>query len=187
MLLPIQVWEDIPGYEGLYQVSNTGKVRSLGNNKSRKTKILKQNTTKNGYKRVGLWKNGKRKPYYVHRLVAQVFLPNPNNLPEVNHIDENKQNNVVWNLEWCDREYNLNYGTRIERFSKNNPNAKAVLMFDLNGDFIQRFDCINDAVRFLGKNKGAGHISACAKGKPGHESCYGYKWQYEEEQEKQVI
>ena len=118
MLLPKRVWKDIPGYEGVYQVSNTGQVRSLGNNKSRKTKILKQATNKHGYKLVQLYKNGKGKLYTVHKLVAQAFLENPNNLSEINHKDENKQNNCSWNLEYCTHEYNMNYGTIKERMSE---------------------------------------------------------------------
>lgn len=118
MLLPKRVWKDIEGFEGLYQVSNDGKVRSLGNNKSRKTKILKQVTNNCGYKLVGLYKNGKGKFYTVHRLVAQAFISNPNNWPQVNHKNEVKDDNRVCNLEWCTQEYNCNYGTRNERQSK---------------------------------------------------------------------
>lgn len=189
MLLPKQIWRDIPGYEGLYQVSNTGKVRSLNYRRSKKTKILKQHTNKYGYKLIGLNKMGKRTGYAVHRLVAICFISNPNNLTEVNHKDENKTNNTVWNLQWCDRTYNNNYGTRKEKVScnmvgknkgKNSSKAKPILMFTLNGTFIKRFDCIADACEYLGKNiNSSGNISNCAKAKPGHESCYGYKWLYE--------
>ena len=115
MLLPKRIWKDIPGYEGLYQVSNTGQVRSLNYRQTGKTKILKQHTDKNGYKKVGLSKNGKVKTYAVHRLVAKAFISNPNNLPYVNHKDENPSNNAVWNLEWCDCSYNTSYGTSRER------------------------------------------------------------------------
>ena len=116
MLLPKQIWKDIPRYEGKYQVSNTGKVRSLNYKRTGKTKILKPHTNRDGYKTVNLLKPGEKyKPYYVHRLVAQAFIPNPNNWPQVNHIDEDKANNVVWNLEWCTQQYNMNYGTRNER------------------------------------------------------------------------
>lgn len=110
MLLPKQYWRDIPNYEGKYQVSNTGRVRSLNYGRTGKIKVLKQGTKDNGYKVVVIYKNGKRKKYLVHRLVAQAFIPNPNNYPIINHKDENKTNNAVWNLEWCTYEYNVNYG-----------------------------------------------------------------------------
>ena len=112
MLLPKQIWKDIPGYQGLYQVSNTGKVRSLRYNK---TRILKQWTTEKGYKKVQLHNNCTYKNYYTHRLVAQTFIANPNNLPEVNHVNENPGDNVVWNLEWCTSHYNVNYGNRTQK------------------------------------------------------------------------
>lgn len=110
MLLPKQYWKDIEGYEGLYQVSNTGKVRSLNYRRTGETKVLKPSTSKLGYKSVNLCKDGKNKGYLVHRLVALAFIPNPNNYPVVNHKDENPSNNTVWNLEWCTQEYNINYG-----------------------------------------------------------------------------
>ena len=118
MLLPKQVWKDIKGYEGLYQVSNTGKARSMNYRNTGNVRRLKPSVNKDGYLQVGLYKEGKYYRYLVHRLVALTFIPNPNNLPQVNHKDENKANNTVWNLEWCDAKYNSNYGTRIERCSK---------------------------------------------------------------------
>lgn len=128
MLLPKRIWKDIQGFEGLYQVSNDGKVRSLdriinykdGRARLEKGHKLKPHADKKGYTRVTLCKNNKCKPYLVHRLVAMAFIPNPNNWPQVNHKDENKTNNTVWNLEWCDRIYNCNYGTRNERISNGN-------------------------------------------------------------------
>lgn len=186
MLLPKQIWKDIEGYEGLYQVSNTGKVRSLNYRCTGKSKTLKQDTTKFGYNLIVLYKNHKRKVYLVHRLVAQAFIPNPNNLPEVNHIDENKANNQVSNLEWCDRTYNCNYGTYKQRVSealkgkhegKNNPRAKPVLMFTLDGDFIRKFDCVADANEYLGKDRRSKNIYICTRGKT--KTAYGYIWKYE--------
>lgn len=118
MLLPKQIWREIPGYEGLYQVSNTGRVRSLNYNGTRKTKVLKQITDKLGYKRVNLFKNNKKKNYLVHRLVALAFIPNPNNYPIINHKDENPSNNYYKNLEWCTYEYNNNYGTKKQKISE---------------------------------------------------------------------
>ena len=113
----MEIWKDIEGYEGFYQVSNYGRVKSLNYNRTGKAKELKQSINL-GYKYVILYKDNKRKKFLVHRLVAQAFVPNPNEYLEVNHIDENKANNCVWNLEWCTRLYNNNYGTINERISK---------------------------------------------------------------------
>ena len=119
MLLPKRVWKDIPGYEGKYQVSNIGQVRSLNyRGNTGKTKILKQDTGRDGYKRVVLCKDGKYKKYLVHRLVAMAFIPNPHNYPIINQKDENKTNNQYKNLEWCTIQYNNNYGTHNEKISK---------------------------------------------------------------------
>ena len=108
------VWKDIPNYEGIYQISNYGEILRLECYDSRghwrNSRIKKQIKNKDGYFVVGLHKNGIESKFLVHRLVAQAFLNNPLNLPEVNHKDENKQNNVVSNLEWCTRVYNVNYG-----------------------------------------------------------------------------
>ena len=109
-------WRDIKGYEGLYQVSNLGRVRSFYNNKG---KILKGTPDKDGYLRVALYKNGPKK-YGIHQLVAKMFIPNPNNLPAINHKDENKQNNTTENLEWCTIAYNNSYGDRLKKVSKTN-------------------------------------------------------------------
>lgn len=97
-----EIWKDIEGYEGKYQVSNTGEVKSLNYRGSGKTKLLRQTADKDGYKCVIFCKNGKVKGYKVHRLVAIAFIPNPNSLPIINHKDEDKTNNCVDNLEWCD-------------------------------------------------------------------------------------
>lgn len=113
-----EIWADISGYEGKYQVSNLGRVKSLNYSHTCKEKILKHKKNRYGYLTVNLCSNGKLKMFSIHRLVAQSFIPNTNNLPEVNHKDENKENNCVENLEWSTRKYNLCYGTRIERISK---------------------------------------------------------------------
>ena len=110
-----EIWCPIRGYEGIYEVSDQGRVKSIGYGKER---ILRPGRNTCGYLLVGLRKNREQKWYLVHRLVAQAFIPNPDNLPQVNHKDENKTNNSVQNLEWCDRKYNCNYGTRNQRISK---------------------------------------------------------------------
>lgn len=108
-----EVWKDIVGYEGFYKISNFGNVKSFHYGKEY---LLKLGIEKDKlYHKVSLNKYGKIKTIRVHRLVAKAFIPNPYNLPDVNHKDENKQNNMVQNLEWCDKEYNNNYGTKIER------------------------------------------------------------------------
>ena len=105
-----EIWKDIPGYEGLYQVSNFGRVKSL-----RKAIIMSIRINKKGYSTIGLSKNGVFNRKSIHRLVAEAFLPNPDNLPQVNHKDEDKSNNRVDNLEWCSQLYNNIYGSRMER------------------------------------------------------------------------
>lgn len=124
-----EIWKDIPGYEGSYQVSNYGRVKRLEhitpNNIRLPEKISTQFKNQNGYMMVILSKNGEGKQFVVHRLVAQAFLPNPNNLPFVNHKDESRIHNNVENLEWCTAKYNSNYGTIKDRKSKNMTKAWA--------------------------------------------------------------
>ena len=134
-----EIWNDIEGLEGVYQVSNLGRVKSLdryvnGRINGRKSYIKGCFLTplcgcgrRKKYLHVNLCVNGKCKKYSIHQLVAKAFIPNPNNLPLVNHKDENPSNNFVDNLEWCDAKYNINYGTRNKRVSEkmkgeNHPN-----------------------------------------------------------------
>lgn len=158
-----EVWKDIEGYEGLYQVSNTGKVKSLGNDKSRKEKILKQGKHTDGYFQVSLFKNSKRKTFRVQCLVAKAFIPNPENKLEVNHKNEIKTDNRVENLEWCDHKYNINYGTRNERVSKiltnRKDNSKNVLCVETN--------IIYQSIMEAQRNTGISNtnISECCNGK----------------------
>ena len=108
-----EIWKDIEGYEGLYQVSNLGKIKSIQylnrvNNKSYpRNKILKIIINEKGYLKVDLYKLKKKKRFRIHRLIAQAFIPNPNNFPEINHINGNKQDNSINNLEWCTHSYNM--------------------------------------------------------------------------------
>lgn len=121
----LEIFKDVEGYEGKYQVSNKGRVKSMareiknGPNKSATRhlpeKILKNDIIRNGYAQVAFWKDGKKKNHLVHRLVAKTFLSNPQKLPDVNHIDENKINNQIDNLEWVSRKQNMNHGTLPSR------------------------------------------------------------------------
>ena len=120
-----------------------------------------------GYLQVILYKDGKVKHYGVHRLIAEAYIPNPNNLPQVNHKDENKTNNCLQNLEWCDAKYNNNYGTRIEK------TKKPILQYDLDGNFIREWPSATD----VGKEV-KGIICNCLKGR--YKSACGYIWKYKE-------
>lgn len=130
-------WRPVVGYEGLYEISSKGRVKSLNYRRTGKEKILKTFDNSKGYPCVKLFKDGKNKNCRIHRLVAQAFLENPYNLPEVNHIDENKQNSCVENLEWCSRSYNVNYGTRNQRVSEmriNDPRLSKTVVGINNAD-----------------------------------------------------
>ena len=162
-----EIWRDIDGYEGLYQVSNKGRVKSL---KWGKERILRPRDNGRGYLRVQLTKENTSKHIRVHRLVARAFIPNPHNLPEINHIDENKKNNSVENLEWCDRRYNVNYGTRNERVSRK------ILQYSKSGEFIREWQGAREVERVLGIDNS--HINACCRGK--QKSAYGFIWRYKE-------
>ena len=160
-----EYWRPVVEYEGLYMVSNWGRVKSMNYNHSGKEKILKPGKDKNGYLKVGLCKNGKVKTFYVHKLVAEAFLLNPNNLPCINHKDENKQNNSVNNLEWCSYSYNINFGTRNKRMAKKNTNgkrSKSVLQYDLEGNFVREWESTAECGRngFIQQA-----VVACCKGK----------------------
>jgi len=127
-------WRDVVGYEGYYQVSSNGKVKSLsrklGNNHVTKDIVMKPVIDKYGYKRLGLYKNNKLTNALVHRLVATAFVDNNENKNIVNHKDENKTNNNIDNLEWVTVKENNNYGTRIERISNSNKNKIKVIYRD---------------------------------------------------------
>ena len=181
-------WKDIKDYEGLYQVSNWGKILSLNYRNTGKPGLMNPGTNKDGYLVVYLSKNVERKMCYVHRLVAETFLDNPDNLPEVNHIDENKTNNFVFlnedgsvdkeksNLEWKNHRDNCNHGTRTERVAKANTNgirSKPVLQLSLSGDLIREWPSIGECGR-NGFNKG--NVWACCNGKKPQYK--GFLWMY---------
>lgn len=178
-----EVWKDIVGYEGLYQVSSSGTVRSLDRYVPHKTFgkkfcegcMMAAHINNAGYMTVNLCKHNKYKSFDIHRLVALAFIPNPDNLPQVNHKDENKHNNCVDNLEWCTNQENNLYGTKVERQVKKI--KKPVLQYDCEMNFIKEWESPTDAEEFFsGKHTGA--ISRCINGKS--KTSYGYKWKYKE-------
>lgn len=171
----MEIWKDIKGYEGLYQVSNYGMVRSLNYRHTGKAKILRQSKTKWGYLIVCLYKDRKSKWFSVHRIVASTFIANPLNLPCVNHRNEAKTDNIVENLEFCDYKYNNNYGTHIERSAKKH--SKPVLQYTKTGEFIREWTSIIEVKKKLGY--GNGNISNCCLKKI--KSAYGYIWKYKKE------
>lgn len=179
-----EVWKDIEGYEGIYQVSNLTRVRSVdryvrtsrgGGLKPVKGKILKQAVLPNGYVGVRLQKDNKVKTHLVHRLVAQAFIPNPDNLPQVNHKSEVKTENSIENLEWCNADYNVHYGTGIKR-NQEKQISKPVLCYSLDGNFIDRYHSIREASRITCANKA--NIKFCCENKPRYKSAGGFKWRY---------
>lgn len=173
-----EVWKDVKGYEGLYQISNLGKVKSFPKlhrtgsiGYTTKEKILKISLTFNGYEKVSLYKEGKKKDYRINRLVAIAFIPNPLNLPEVNHKDENKINNKMDNLEWCTKQYNLNYGTHRKRQAITRGNK--VYQYSTNKEFIKVWDSTREAQR---NGFDSGHISKCCNNTS--KTHKGYVWSY---------
>ena len=147
----MEIWRDIKGYEGIYQISNKGRVKSLHYGKE---KILSP-SKHSGYFFVRLFKKGEKpKEFDIHRLVAQAFLPNPDNLPIVNHKDENKLNNNVENLEWCNSEYNLNYGNRNERVNiARKKHRKKIVCVESNEIFNGSKDIIDKIINCCENNE----------------------------------
>ncbi len=178
-----EIWKDIKGYEGLYQVSNLGRIKSLsreckhslGGNRKVTERIIKLTKDKDGYYKVMLHKNTENKTFRVHRLVAQAFINNPTNAEIVNHKDENPSNNRVDNLEWCNKKYNNTYGTKIKRQSKKI--KREVYQYDLQGNFINKYNSVKEAGTSLGVNRA--NIANCCRGLT--KTAYGFIWRYTKE------
>ena len=156
----------IKDYEN-YEVTCSGEVIN-----TKTGRVLNPSKFKNGYLCVSLYKNRKKKTFHVHRLVAEAFIPNPDNLPQVNHRDEDKTNNNVENLEWCTDKYNNSYGTRNERIGKTK--SKTVLQLRKDGSLIRIWSSTMEVERQL--HYSPGNISACCRGK--RHTAYGFKWCY---------
>lgn len=193
-------WKDITGYEGLYQVSNLGRIKSLDryikgrNNCDRLIKGQIINTysiSNSGYKQIRLSLKHKKTSYYIHRLVAQAFLPNPENLPEVDHINTFKDDNSIWNLQWVphikqfknpitkknmSKSHSGERGASYGKFGKDHHSSKPVLQYDLDGNFIKEWECTMQVQRELGIR--FGDISACCRHYRYHKTAGGYKWEF---------
>lgn len=174
-----EIWKDIFSYDGLYQISNFGNVKSFHRHKDGKT--LNPVIATDGYRRIGLRKQNKSKYAAIHRLVASAFIPNPINLPEVNHIDGDKLNNNLLNLEWCDRYRNIQHAHSIGLINipkgKDNCMSKQVIQFDLCGNFIKEWGSIGLAAREL--KISSGDISSCCTGRL--QTANGYIWRHKED------
>lgn len=171
-----EIWKDIEGYEGLYQVSNLGRVKAFAKKGLPQDKILSC-ANSNSYRMIYLRKNGKRSYHSVHRLVAKAFIPNPKELPFVNHKNEKKADNRAVNLEWCDAKYNTNYGTCIKRRARaqtNRHGAISVIQYTLHGDMIAEYPSLMEASRK--SNVPVRAICACCK--KHQKSAFGYVWKY---------
>lgn len=187
MIIIEEIWRDIKGFENKYQISNYGRVKSLVRNKRLNNQIRKTTISNEGYEKIVLTNKKYTKTFYIHRLVAETFIPNPKKLKEVNHKDEIKTNNYVENLEWCTRKYNINYGKRNNKSSntlkENNYNSKQIFQYDLNGKLIKKWKSVTEAANFLKINKSI-LSNICNK----NMSFYnGFYWSFIQEDKKIII
>lgn len=177
----MEIWKAIKGYEGLYEVSNLGNVKTLKNNK-----VLKPYISNAKYLLVSLYKNGKRKHKTIHRLVAEAFIPNIENKTQVNHIDGNKQNNNVKNLEWTSASENLKhaYAIGIKKVSSKNYTTikkaqetckRKIIQYDLQGNFIRKWNSLKEAGTKL--NIVSQNISKVCMGQ--RNKAGGFIWRYD--------
>ena len=196
-----EIWKPVVGLESRYMISSLGRVKRLsydivdkmGRHTHHKDKIMKVRIgAQTGYPQVNLWVGEKSKPFTIHRLIAEAFIPNPNNYPCVNHIDENRANSVFGNLEWCTYGYNCMYGSArerrrdsLKRFYENHPEFKKTVkkrgntfkvnQYTLNGDLIKTYDGgIPEIRKTFGRSYG---ISSCVTHK--NPTAYGFVWRYD--------
>lgn len=180
-----EVWKDIINYEGIYRISIYGRLKSLKFNKER---IVKPHIITKKYHEAMLWKDGVKKCFHLHRLVAQAFVHNDNEkeFVQVNHKDENKNNNTASNLEWCDNKYNSNYGTRNKRMSntlRGLPKlylSKPVCQYTIDGEFIKEWQSAKEAARCLGYSHSSGIDKSCNAGGKIYK---GYIWKRKDKNE----
>lgn len=164
-----EIWKDLPGYKGYYQVSSLGRVRSLPRNGTKKeVHVLSLNKKKTGYVNILLSKDNKRKTCRVHRLVACAFIPNPENKPQINHKNGCRSDNRVENLEWVSSQENIKHKFDVLNYKMSKRNPKSVRCIETG----QEFECIKDAERFYGKSYGA--IQHAVNGKT--KTAYGLHW-----------
>ena len=180
----VETWRPVKGFEGLYEVSSLARVRSLDRQITKqhntgtyylynvRGKMMNPEKAANGYLVVKIYKEGKTYHKLVHRLVAEAFVPNPDNLPEVNHKDEDKTNNLPSNLEWCDHKYNLNYGTVKQKISSKN--GKPIEQLTMAGQHVAFFDNPFAAQRVTNGRFKAVAIQYALDDK--NKTAYGYQW-----------
>ena len=169
-----ELWKDVEGYEGKYQVSNLGRVKSLNFRNTNTSKIMSLNDNGYGYLVVSLRKDGKRESKYVHRLVAQAFIENKENKPQVNHIDEDKRNNCVDNLEWVTGSENINHGTRNIRDGLNKKTG--VIGINISSGYIIGFNSFKESKDFSFNPR---CISHCVSGR--NKTHKGFRWMYDKD------
>ncbi len=175
----MEKWKEIEGYTD-YMVSNLGNVKSLNYNRTGKEKILKPKYN-NGYYIIGLRKNGKQNFYLIHRLVAEAFIQNTDNKQFIDHINTDRSDNRVENLRWVTHKENCNNPLSINKWKgKNNHQAKSILQFDKNMNFVRKWECGMDIVRELGIN--CGNISSCCNGRK--TKAGGFIWGFESDYER---
>lgn len=167
----MEVWKDVPGYEGKYQVSNLGNVKSMSWHLKKEERLLKQCCDRRGYPMCYLFKDGRRKTFSVHRLVAVAFIPNLDCKPQVNHINGNKVDNRAENLEWCTNMENQSHAV-----DTNLKSSVKILQFDRNGNLVKEWPSMAKAAKAVGVTRES--IFACCNGTS--RSCKNYIWRYKE-------
>ena len=191
----IEIWKPVVGYEGLYEVSNLGKVKAIKWHRGEEEKEMRPYTTYKGYLRLRLTKNGKGKQFQIHRLVAEAFIPNPENKPYIDHINTDRTDNTVWlnedgsinyektNLRWATNKENCNNPISRQNYSKSNKGKTAVpiLQFDKNMKFIKKWESMADAETSLGIKS---RLSEYCGNKYGRKTAGGFIWRYADDYER---